>query len=84
MRIPLLNARRDAGRVDRHGDRRPRKVAGGHLDRTGPTRKRPPHFGDYKVSHRKVHARVAAIDFPSVGSHKASWWLRPFAGREVK
>src|SRR5262249_1237652 len=49
-----------------------REVAVRHLHRARPAREAPAYFRDHQVPHRKVNARVTAIDFPTLCAHKSS------------
>src|SRR4029077_9177954 len=72
MSIAVRHAGLDAGGVDRHRDGGLGEVAVRHLHGAGPARECPAHFRDHQVPHRKVHARMAAVDLPTLCAHKSS------------
>src|SRR5206468_2036932 len=72
MSIAVRHACLDARGVDRHCDGGLGEVAVRHLHGPGPARERPTHFCDHQVPHRKVQARMAAVDLPTLCAHKSS------------
>src|SRR5436190_12007681 len=72
MSIAVRDTCLDARGVDRHRDGGLGEVAVRHLHGAGPARERPAHFRDHQVPHRKVQARMAAVDLPTLCAHKSS------------
>src|SRR6478672_5968490 len=72
MSIAVRDACLDARGVDRHRDGGLGEVAVRHLHGAGPARERPAHFRDHQMPHRKVQARMAAVDLPTLCAHKSS------------
>src|SRR4029077_11766551 len=72
MSIAVRHACLDARGVDRHRDGGLGEVAVRHLHGAGPARERPAHFRDHQMPYRKVQARMAAVDLPTLCAHKSS------------
>src|SRR5439155_24864973 len=72
MSIAVRHACLDARGVDRHRDGGLGEVAVRYLHGPRPPRERPAHLRDHQVPHRKVQARMAAVDLPTLCAHKSS------------
>src|SRR4029079_481296 len=72
MAIAVRHAGLDARGIDCHRDGGLGEVAVRHLHGPGPARECPAHLRDHQMPHRKVQARMAAVDLPTLCAHKSS------------